>query len=64
MTSFNPLATILSQKPLDGNNYDLWKTNIYIILDFEIIKFITTTTKPKEPTIDASKETKKKFIDW
>ena len=64
MTSFNPLATILSQKPLDGSNYDLWKTNIYIILDFEIIKFITTATKPKDPTVDASKETKKKFTDW
>ena len=61
MTSFNPLATILSQKHLDGSNYDLWKTNHYIVLDFERIKFITTTTKPKEPTTNASEETKKKF---
>ena len=63
MTTFNPLATILSQKPLDGNNYNLWKTNIYIVLDFERIKFITTTTKPKEPTVNASEETNKKFAD-
>ena len=63
MTSFNRLATILSQKPFDGSNYDIWKTNLYIVLDFERIKFITTTTKPKEPTLDASKETKKKFVD-
>ena len=55
MTSFNRLATILSQKPFDGSNYDIWKTNLYIVLDFERIKFITTTTKPKEPTLDASK---------
>ena len=64
MASFNPLATILSQKPLDGNNYDLWKTNLYIVLDFERIKFITTTPKPKEPTANASEETKKQFADW
>ena len=64
MTSFNPLATILSQKPLDGNNYDLWKTNLFIVLDFERIKFITTTPKPQEPTANASEETKKQFPDW
>ena len=63
MTSFNPLATILSQKPLDGNNYDLWKTNLFIVLDFERIKFITTTLKPQEPTANASEETKKQFTD-
>ena len=64
MTSFNPLATILSQKPLDGNNYDLWKTNLFIVLDFERIKFITTTQKPQESTANASEETKKQFADW
>ena len=64
MTSFNPLATILSQKLLDGNNYDLWKTNLFIVLDFERIKFITTTPKPQEPTANASEETKKQFADW
>ena len=63
MTSFNPLATILSQKPLDGSNYNLWKTNLYIVLDIEKIKYITTT-KPKKPNVDASEETKKKFADW
>ena len=57
------LATILSQKPLDGNNYDLWKTNLYIVLDFERIKFFTTTPKPQEPTANASEETKKQFTD-
>ena len=61
---FNPLATILSQKLLDGNNCDLWKTNLYIVLDFERIKFITTTSKPQEPTADASEETKKQFAYW
>ena len=64
MASFNPLATILSQKPFDGNNYDLWKTNLYIVLDIERIKFITTTPKPQEPTANASEETKKRFANW
>ncbi|XP_060667870.1 uncharacterized protein LOC132799599 [Ziziphus jujuba] len=58
------IVIILNQKPLDGNNYDLWKTNLYIILDFERIKFITTTPKPKEPAANASEETKKQFADW
>ena len=64
MTSFNHLATILSRKPLDGRNYDLWKTNLYIVLDFERIKYITITMKPKEPIVVVSEETKKKFADW
>ena len=64
MASFNPLATILSQKPLDGNNYDLWKTNLYIVLDFERMKLITITPKPQEPTANALEETKKQFADW
>ena len=49
MASFNPLAMILSQKPMDGNNYSEWKTNLYIVLDFEKLKFVLTTPKPNEP---------------
>ena len=49
---------------MDGNNYDLWKTNLFIVLDFERIKFITTTLKPQEPTVNASEETKKQFANW
>ncbi|XP_015892185.2 uncharacterized protein LOC107426499 [Ziziphus jujuba] len=64
MASFNRFATILNQKPLDGNNYNLWKTNLYIFFDFERIKFITTTSKPQEPAVNASEETKKQFADW
>ncbi|XP_015894340.1 uncharacterized protein LOC107428334 [Ziziphus jujuba] len=63
MASFNPLATILSPKSLDGNNYDQWKTNLYIVLDFERIKFIATTPKPQELAANASEETLKQFID-
>ena len=35
MASLNPLAMILSQKPMDGTNYNQWKTNLYIVLDYE-----------------------------
>ena len=61
MTSFNPLDTILSKKPLDESNYDLWKINLYIVLDFERIKLIITTMESKKSTTDASEETKKKL---
>ena len=35
MASLNPLAMILSQKSMDGTNYNQWKTNLYIVLDYE-----------------------------
>ena len=31
---------ILNQKPLDGNNFEDWKMNLYIVLDYEKIKFV------------------------
>ena len=43
MISFNPLAMTLNQKPLDGNNFEDWKTNLYIVLDYEKIKFVLDT---------------------
>ena len=46
MASFNPLAMILNQKPLDENNFEDWKTNLYIVLDYEKIKFVLDTPKP------------------
>ena len=49
MASFNPLAMILNQKPLDRNNFEDWKTNLYIVLDYEKIKFVLDTPKPAIP---------------
>ena len=46
MASFNPLAMILNQKPLDGNNFEDLKTNLYIVLDYKKIKFLLDTPKP------------------
>ena len=59
MASFNPLAMILSQKQMDGENYNEWKTNLYIVLDFENIKFVLSITKPNEPAINTAERVKK-----
>ena len=64
MSSFNPLAMILSQKPMDGNNYSEWKTNLYIVLDFEKLKFVLTTPKPNEPAANASDQVRKDYENW
>ena len=64
MASFNPLAMILSQKPMDGNNYSEWKTNLYIVLDFEKLKFVLTTPKPNEPAANASDQVRKDYENW
>ena len=56
MTSLNPFAMILSQKPMDGTIYNQWKTNLYIVLDYEKIKFVLTTPRPNEPATDASQQ--------
>ena len=63
MASFNLLAMILSQKQMDGENYNEWKTNLYIVLDFENIKFVLTTSKPNEPTANATERVKKAYSD-
>ena len=64
MASFNPLATILSQKPMDGSNYSEWKINLFIVLEYEKIKFVLSTPKPNEPAANASDQVKKDYFDW
>ena len=49
MTPFNPLAMILYKKQLYGNKFEDWKTNLYIVLDYEKIKFVLNTPKPAIP---------------
>ncbi|XP_061366753.1 mitochondrial fission protein ELM1-like [Gastrolobium bilobum] len=61
MSSFNPLATILSQKPMDGTNYKQWKTNLDIVLQFEKLNFVLTTPIPAQPAEDAPEATKAQF---
>ena len=64
MPSFNPLALILNQKPLDGNNFEDWKTNLYIVLDYEKIKFVLDTPKPAIPEAGANDITKTERVTW
>ena len=64
MASFNPLAMILNQKPLDGNNFEDWKTNLYIVLDYEKIKFVLDTPKPAIPEAGANDITKTEHATW
>ncbi|XP_061360731.1 uncharacterized protein LOC133304690 [Gastrolobium bilobum] len=64
MSSFNPLATILSQKPMDGKNFKQWKTNLDIVLQYEKLNFVLTTPKPAQPAENASEATKTHFLNW
>ena len=64
MASFNPLVMILNQKPLDGNNFEDWKTNLYIVLDYEKIKFVLDTPKPAIPEAGANDITKTEHATW
>ena len=54
----------LNQKPLDGNNFEDWKTNLYIVLDYEKIKFILDTPKPTIPEVGANDITKTEHATW
>ena len=64
MASFNPLSMILNQKPLDGNNIEDWKTNLYIVMDYEKIKFVLDTPKPTIPEAGANDVTKIEHATW
>ena len=55
---------VLNIKPMNGTNYSKWKTNIYIILDYEKIKFFLTTPKPNEHAVDEFEETKTQYSEW
>ena len=64
MAYFNPLAMILNQKPLDGNNFEDWKTNLYIVLNYEKIKFVLDTPEPTISEADANDITKIEHATW
>ena len=55
---------ILNQKPLDGNNFEDWKTNLYIVLDYEKIKFFLDTPKLTIPEAGANDITKTEHATW
>ena len=64
MASFNPLSMILNQKPLDVNNFEDWKTNLYIVLDYEKIKFVMDTPKRAILEAGANDITKIEHATW
>ena len=55
---------ILNQKPLDENNFEDWKTNLYIVLDYEKINFVLDTPKPAIPEAGANDITKIEHATW
>ena len=63
MASFVPLAMILNQNPLDGNNFEDLEMNLYIVLDYEKIKFVLDTPKPDVPEVDANDITKAEYAN-
>lgn len=64
MATFNPSVIILSQKPIDENNYNEWKMNVFIVLEHEKIKYLFTTFKATEPTTNAINEVKNDYSNW
>jgi len=63
-SSFNPLATILTQNKLEGPNYVDWKRNLDIVLTAEEYKFVLTEECPPEPKDEDFEDDKKKYQKW
>ena len=49
---------------MDETNYNQWKTNLYIVLDYEKIKFVLTTPRPNELAADASQQIQMQYSEW
>ncbi|GMN63690.1 hypothetical protein TIFTF001_032774 [Ficus carica] len=47
------LSVILTQNKLTGENFNDWKRNLLIVLNFEKHSFVLTKPRPPTPTIDA-----------
>ncbi|GMN26117.1 hypothetical protein TIFTF001_046024 [Ficus carica] len=49
----SPLSVILTQNKLTGENFNDWKRNLLIVLNFEKHSFVLTQPRPPTPAIDA-----------
>ncbi|GMN75494.1 hypothetical protein TIFTF001_056313 [Ficus carica] len=49
----SPLSVILTQNKLTGENFNDWKKNLLIVLNFEKHSFVLTQPRPPTPAIDA-----------
>ena len=64
MSAFSPLATILTQNKLTGNNYVEWKGNLNIVLTAEDHIYVLSTPCPPEPPANAAAAVKLEFDKW
>ena len=64
MSAFSPLATILIQNKLTGNNYVEWKCNLDIMLTEEDHIYVLTTPFPPEPPANATVSIKRNYDKW
>ena len=64
MVSFNPLAVILKENKLTGENYVEWKRNLDIVLTAEGHKFVLSQECPLQPSENATEEEAKPYKQW
>ena len=64
MFAFSPLATILTQNKLIGNNCVEWKRNLDIVLTMEDNIYVLSTPCPPEPSTKAAAAVKREFDKW
>ena len=57
----SPLAMILTQNKLTGENYVDWKRNLNIVLAAKNYKIVLTKSCPIEPIEESDKEDKKAY---
>ena len=59
-----PLAMILTQNKLTGENYVDWKRNLDIVLTAENYKMVLTKPCPSESIEESDKEDKEAYKAW
>ena len=60
----SPLAMILTQNKLTGENYVDWKRNLDIVLTVKNHKMVLTKPCPIEPIEESDKEDNKAYKTW
>ena len=60
----SPLAMILTQNKLMGENYVDWKRNLDILLTAKNYKIVLTKPCPNEPIEESDKEDKEAYKTW
>ena len=63
-SAFSPLATILTQTKLTGNNFIDWKRNLDIVLTAEDHAYVLTTLWLEEPAACATATARREFEKW